>query len=699
MSIKLKTISVKNFLSVGQVTQSVDFDRNDLTLILGINLDLGGDGARNGTGKTTLIQALHYALFGSAINNIRKDNLVNRTNAKHMMVTLDFDVDGKEYRIIRGRKPNILKFYVNNEEQGAGSEDDAAQGENKETQAEIERILKMSPDMFRNVVALNTYSEPFLAMKAADQRSIIEQLLGITLLSEKADKIKELVKATKDEITTEEVSIRAAQAANQRVQEQIDALKRRQKLWIAKHREDLAALKKKHSDLNSINIEAELSAHKQLVIWNQRNKIKTDYTALVARQTAWSSKHQQELKTLNAGLDKLTTININYEIAAHSLLETYLIHAQSKRTVEQSILSTDKELKREQKTVKKVEAEIAKLHDHKCYACGQEFHDSAHTTVLDTKMADLKAADAAVLKLSKELEKLNEQLTGLIEVQMEKPVTHYATVAEAHQHKAKIDTARAAVAAKQSETNPFDEQITELESNLVEPGSKPVTHYDTEAEAVQHNTELHSLVTQIATKESESDPYSEQITEMESSAIVEVSFDTINELTKLMDHQKFLLDLLSSKDSFVRKRIIDQNLSYLNSRLTHYLEKIGLPHQVTFLNDLTVEITELGREMDFHNMSRGEMNRLILSLSWAFRDVFESLFQPVNVTFIDELLDNGTDTIGVENSMTILKDMVRNRNKSIWLISHREELVSRVNSTLKVIKENGFTNFLNDEGQ
>ena len=98
-------------------------------------------------------------------------------------------------------------------------------------------------------------------------------------------------------------------------------------------------------------------------------------------------------------------------------------------------------------------------------------------------------------------------------------------------------------------------------------------------------------------------------------------------------------------------------------------------------------------------MSRGEMNRLILSLSWAFRDVFESLFQPINVTFIDELLDNGTDTIGVENSMTILKDMVRNRNKSIWLISHREELVSRVNSTLKVIKENGFTNFLNDEVQ
>ena len=93
--IKLKNITLRNFLSIGQVTQAVSFDRQDLTLILGENLDLGGDGARNGTGKTTLIQGLSYALFGIPINSIRKDNLVNRTNGKAMMVTLDFNVNGR----------------------------------------------------------------------------------------------------------------------------------------------------------------------------------------------------------------------------------------------------------------------------------------------------------------------------------------------------------------------------------------------------------------------------------------------------------------------------------------------------------------------------------------------------------------------------------------------------------------------------
>jgi DNA repair exonuclease SbcCD ATPase subunit len=154
--------------------------------------------------------------------------------------------------------------------------------------------------------------------------------------------------------------------------------------------------------------------------------------------------------------------------------------------------------------------------------------------------------------------------------------------------------------------------------------------------------------------------------------------------------------LLTSKDSFIRKRIIDQNLSYLNGRLSHYLDKIGLPHTVTFLNDLTVDIQELGRELDFDNLSRGERNRLILSLSWAFRDVWESLYQPVNLLFVDELMDSGMDQMGTDSALAILKKMSREANKSIWLVSHKDELSSRVNNVLRVVKENGYTTYATD---
>ena len=193
--------------------------------------------------------------------------------------------------------------------------------------------------------------------------------------------------------------------------------------------------------------------------------------------------------------------------------------------------------------------------------------------------------------------------------------------------------------------------------------------------------------------ETEIDPYQEQIDDLNETAIQVINWDTVNNLTSLKDHQDFMLKLLTNKDSFIRKKIIDQNLAYLNNRLTYYLDKLGLPHQVVFQNDLAVEITQLGQDLDFDNLSRGERNRLILGLSWAFRDVFESMNHPVNLMCIDELVDSGMDTVGVESALGVLKKLERDRSKSILLISHRDELVGRVNNVLQVTKENGFTTF------
>ena len=224
-------------------------------------------------------------------------------------------------------------------------------------------------------------------------------------------------------------------------------------------------------------------------------------------------------------------------------------------------------------------------------------------------------------------------------------------------------------------------------------GSPPVTFYDTEAEALGHMNNLKSLEAAIAARSDEVNPYIEQIDELKKTAIQEISWDNINELTKTRDHQEFLLKLLTNKDSFIRKKIIDQNLSYLNKRLGYYIEKLGLPHLVVFQNDLAVEITNYGQELDFDNLSRGERNRLILSLSFGFRDVWENLYENINLLFIDELLDSGMDSAGVEAGLGMLKKMARERSKNIFLISHKEELVGRVNNVLRVIKESGFTTY------
>jgi DNA repair exonuclease SbcCD ATPase subunit len=682
--ITIKNITLRNFLSIGNVTQAVDFDKKDITLILGENLDLGGDGARNGTGKTTLIQGLSYALFGVPINSIRKDNLVNRTNAKGMMVTLEFNVNGTDYKIERGRKPNVLKFYVNDVQQKA-TEDQ--QGENKETQAAIERVLNMTPEMFKHIVVLNTYSEPFLALKNNEQREIIEQLLGITLLSEKAEVVKDLIRQSKDDIQQEEFRIKAVEEANKRVKEQIDAIKRRQTLWQKKHDEDLATLAVTYDDLSKIDIDAELLAHKELVIYNEKKKQQEAYDALIARQTAWMQKQDKDIAALQLKMDELSHIDFDAELQAHKDLTEYNKQVQLKALYDNKVESLRKDITKEGKNYEKLTAEVETLKEHKCYACGQDFHDEQHTSVLNAKVELWNTSKSHLDDLKFQLD---EMLAGPITLN-DKPTTHYKTEAEAVRQSTEIDNIKRQISEKSSENNPFSEQL--LDTPSVTLGSCPITHYDTESQAVEHRTRVSSLLSQIETKAAETDPYQEQIQDMESQALQVVNFDKINEITKTMEHQKFLLDLLTSKDSFVRKKIIDQNLSYLNARLTHYLDKIGLPHNVVFKNDLSVEITELGRELDFDNLSRGERNRLILGLSFAFRDVWENLYAPVNTLFIDELIDSGLDTMGVENSLAILKDMSRRRHKSIWLVSHREELAGRVPNVLKVVKENGFTSY------
>ena len=674
-------------MSVGAATQAINFDRKDITLVLGENLDLGGDGSRNGTGKTTIINALSYALYGTALSNIRKDNLVNKTNGKNMLVSLEFAVNGAEYRIERGRKPNVLKFYVNNE---ATVATDEAQGDSRETQDAIERIMNMSHDMFKHVVALNTYTEPFLGLKANDQRTIIEQLLGITLLSERADAIKELARSTKDSVSQEEFRIRAVVEANSRIAEQIESLKRRRVLWQKKQDSDLEYLATQYADLTKINIEAELLAHRDLAVYSEQKKAQDAHTALVARQTAWAQKRDRDVADFQTNYDLLSHIDIEAELTAHSALVAYTNQSKTIVDLEKLIARCRADQVREQTAIAKLRAEITELESHKCYACGQEFHDGSHEAVLEAKRKTLQEAELQAAATNSQLIENTAALAAL-GVLGTRPATHYRTEAEAIRHSSELENIQKQIDAKLAELDPYAEQVSEYTEVVL--GAQPVTHYDTEAKAVTHLSQVANLLQQITNKTAEADPYTDQIEDMTEQALQTVSYDALNDLNRLQEHQDFLLKLLTSKDSFVRKKIIDQNLSYLNARLTHYLDRIGLPHTVKFQNDLSVSIEELGRELDFDNLSRGERTRLILSLNFAFRDVWESLYSPINLLFVDELIDNGLDTAGVENALALLKRMSRERHKSIWLVSHRDELSGRVENILKVVKENGFTNY------
>ena len=158
-------------MSVGNQTQAIDFQQKLLTLVLGENLDMGGDdaGSRNGTGKTTIVNALSYALYGEALTKIRRDNLVNKTNGKGMLVTITFEKEGKKYKVERGRKPNVMKYFIDDEEQELS---DVSQGDSRKTQEDLNKMIGMTPRMFKHLVALNTYTQPFLSLHHSEQQDL-----------------------------------------------------------------------------------------------------------------------------------------------------------------------------------------------------------------------------------------------------------------------------------------------------------------------------------------------------------------------------------------------------------------------------------------------------------------------------------------------------------------------------------------------
>ena len=500
-----------------------------------------------------------------------------------MVVTVEFEKDGVEYRVERGRSPRFFRFYVQNQQSGDEATDEQ-QGEGRETQKVIDRLLGMSHDMFKHIVALNTYTEPFLSMKNNDQRDIIEQLLGITMLTEKAERLKEQQKTVRDGIKEEEIKISAVKEANERFEKSIADMERRQRMWIKKRDDDIVDIEKEISMMEKLDIDIEVAKHSELEEWNVNN-----------------NKLTETQRWLN------------------NIVNDY---------------------KKFEKTVTKLEKEIELLKDHKCHACGQDLHDDSQEQILRDKE-----------------EQLGEARSNLLDNK-----------------------------TQQQEHN-------DVIANIGTLGQMPVTHYNTLAEALQHQNTLTTLRAEVEKLQSTIDPYSEQIEQMRKEGLQEVNWDTMNQLTKVREHQEFLYKLLTNKDSFVRKRIIEQNLIFLNNRLGYYINQLGLPHDVMFQPDLEVSIQQLGQDLDFDNLSRGERNRLILSLSWAFRDVFESMNHPINFMAIDELIDSGMDSAGVDNALGVLKKTERERNKNILLISHKEELVGRVNNVLQVTKENGFTTF------
>ena len=202
--ITFRSVEWRNFLSTGNTPNKVLLNKSSTTLIIG----------KNGEGKSTILDALCFGLFGKPFRNINKGQLVNSINNKNCLVTIEFDINGREYKIIRGIKPHVFEIWINGE---LVNQDAAVRDYQKVLE---QQILKLNYKTFTQVVILGSASfVPFMQLPTTQRREVIEDILDIKifstmnqLLKEKASETKDAIAKVENEISTAKTKVESQQA-------------------------------------------------------------------------------------------------------------------------------------------------------------------------------------------------------------------------------------------------------------------------------------------------------------------------------------------------------------------------------------------------------------------------------------------------------------------------------------------------------
>ena len=234
--ILFQNIRWKNFLSTGAAFTEINFTKSTNTLIIG----------QNGAGKSTILDALCFGLFGKPFRKINKPQLLNSINGRDAVVEIEFNIGQKKYKVIRGIKPNVFEIYLNDV---LLNQDAAA----KDYQEVLEKnILKLNYKSFTQVVILGSASfVPFMQLSAADRRTIIEDLLDIQIFSSMNAIVKEKMSALKDGITKSKYDIKLVEEKINLQKQNIEENKKNNDAEINRKLDEIGKSKLQHNKLQN----------------------------------------------------------------------------------------------------------------------------------------------------------------------------------------------------------------------------------------------------------------------------------------------------------------------------------------------------------------------------------------------------------------------------------------------------------------
>lgn len=683
--------------------------------------------------NSAALEAVCYALYGKPISKQKTDELINIINGKNMVVELDLEINGKQAKITRGRKPNVLEFSLDGK--------NLTRDSMKNTDQEIVDALGMDYDVFLSIVFLSPFKESFMSLSSAEQRNFIETILSLDTLGRRAESVKAIKKNLVTDIKLATKDRDNALALKDQAEKHIDSIRKRSEQFESKREEKIAELKDLLAEFHEIDFDKAYELAKEIkglrALREQLVPTIPDYSDLTVqyrtkcneldhhakteqRIDAWYAERDEKVKNLREKIDSLPSAK---EINDRETIDNQVMQMnQDILQINDGIRKMNTELENVGKKQDKLEAEFEDLDAGTCPYCKQrhtdedrieyitqefaELEDQRHklTTTIKERGEEAKDVEKRLEGIRKqrpdisntitthEVERLTDELEGTLnmvcpyEDQLEEDVDWLR--AEVEGLSDRINKATEERVRIETEIGDIDSEIDSKNTALL----KIIDVVDPSEIKVLMN-EGAKLEDDIKAAQDEENPFESQLADMTVPDDHEYYEKLIQDLTDKERHAGYLVKLLTDPKSFIRKNIVDQFLPFLNKKIVEYTDYLGLPHVSEVNNDMTVDIEYLGKTVGYYSLSRGERLRLDVATSMAFREMLKLLGLSTNLLMIDEIFDSAIDSYGSKQMFDFIGDFADN----ILLISHRDEFEDMVEAKIKVIKTGGFSDLVIEE--
>lgn len=420
MRIKFDTLRIQNFYSYGE-KQEIDFKNFSSTVVLIDGVDKDTEGSKIGSGKSSLMAALTYAIFGETVSNVKANEIVNYIKGKDALVELEFFVEKTKYKIERGRKPKVLNIFKQiqdiKETNGLGWQN-ISKADDRDNDEELKKLFRMNFETFLQTSFFSVASEhnkPFLNMVPSSQKKVLENIFNFDIHNMQISDVKDRMRDEQVKLADLESSAKEIKYANEQIQEQIERLKVSYEKFENRRQKEIESLQEKIAFYKTINIDeekekydfsSELKEHKITInesiaeLKSSQKDVKATIAAESRELEILIEKYEKEQKK-NKSLKGNVCPTCNQEWEDQNAIN---LSDERIKQYEQEMHKYEKSIKQYEKTASQIKKSLDEKRELLI-----EIKEAMDEIELSVEKKELDNIDIVVSGLNKELEQITNQ--------------------------------------------------------------------------------------------------------------------------------------------------------------------------------------------------------------------------------------------------------------------------------------------------